>query len=71
MPRVFCALWMAVGERADGVVFYIRLMISEGGHKVGLGSIRPEYLSPEFFAKQEIVGGKEGCYSEIIIKIIK
>jgi hypothetical protein len=38
---------------------------------VCLGSIRPEPLSPEFFAKQEIVGGKDGYYSEIIIKIIK
>jgi hypothetical protein len=35
------------------------------------GSIRPEPLSPEFFAKQKIVGRKNGYYSKIIIKIIK
>jgi hypothetical protein len=62
---------MAVGERADGVVCYIRLVVSEGSHRVCLGSIRPEHLSPEFFAKQAIVGGKDGYYFEIIIKIIK
>ena len=71
MARVFCALRMAIGEQADGVVFYIRLVVSEGGHRVCLESIRPEHLSPEFFAKQEIVGGKDGYYSEMIIKIIK
>ena len=71
MARVFCALRMPVGEQADGVVFYSRLAVPDCGHRMCLGSIRPELLSPEFFAKQKIVGRKNGYYSKIIIKIIK